>query len=209
MKIQPFEEYTEKYQNWFVRNKFAYLSELAAVRHLLPNHGIGIEIGVGSGKFAVPLNIRFGLDPSDKMMEIAKERGIRVVKGVGETLPYKSEMSDYVLMVTTICFLDDLELAFKEIYRILKQGGFFINGFVDRESKLGKKYQKHKQENLFYRIAEFFSVNEVIKYLEESNFTDFKFVQTIFHDLNEINEVEPVKSGHNEGSFVVISAKKS
>jgi ubiquinone/menaquinone biosynthesis C-methylase UbiE len=209
MKIQPFEKHTKKYENWFERNKFVYLSELEAVRKFLPDYGIGTEIGVGSGKFASPLHIRFGLDPSNKMMQLAKDKGIQVVKGVAETLPYKSEIYDYVLMITTICFLDNIESAFKEIYRILKPNGLFINGFVNSESKLGKKYKEHKQENIFYRIAEFFSVDEVIIHLKKANFTDFKFTQTIFQrNLNEIKQVERVKLGYNEGSFVVIFAKR-
>lgn len=209
MKIQPFEEHIKKYEDWFDRNKFVYLSELEAVKYLLPDYGIGAEIGVGSGKFAVPLNIKFGLDPSDKMIRLARERGIEVVKGVAEILPYMSEIYDFVLMITTICFLDDIESAFKEIHRILKPNGFFINGFVDRESKLGKKYQEHKQENIFYRIAEFFSVEEVMTHLKKANFTDFKYAQTIFHpNLKEINQLQRVKLGYDEGSFVVIRAKK-
>jgi len=59
MKIEPFEKYTQKYEDWFERNRFAYESELQAVRAMLPKEGIGVEIGVGSGKFAVPLNIKF------------------------------------------------------------------------------------------------------------------------------------------------------
>jgi len=34
------------------------------------------------------------------------------------------------------------------------------------------------------------------------------FKQTIFHSLNEIKNVEPVKEDYGEGSFVVIRARK-
>jgi hypothetical protein len=44
--------------------------------------------------------------------------------------------------------------------------------------------------------------------MEEAGLREFKFVQTIFHDLQEIREVEPVRLGHGAGSFVVIRGVK-
>jgi len=208
MKIEPFEKYTRRYEDWFEKNRFAYESELQAVRAMLPKEGIGVEIGVGSAKFAVPLGIKYGVEPSIKMREIARKRGIEVIEGVAENLPYNDSKFDYALMVTTLCFLDDVNAAFKEVHRVLKPEGYFINGFVDNESKIGKIYEKHKEESVFYRIARFYSVNEVVKHLEKAGFKNFEFNQTIFHSLREIQSVEPVKSGYGEGSFVVIKAKK-
>jgi len=62
-KLKPFEEYTKRYEDWFKKNKFAYESELLAVKELIPANGEGIEIGVGSGKFAEPLGIKLGVEP--------------------------------------------------------------------------------------------------------------------------------------------------
>ncbi len=36
-KIEPFEKYTNRYEEWFDKNKFVYESEVAAVRRLIPN----------------------------------------------------------------------------------------------------------------------------------------------------------------------------
>jgi len=85
---------------------------------------------------------------------------------------------------------------------------FFINGFVDRESKVGKIYQKHKGESVFYRSATFFSVKEVLLHLEKAGFKNFIFNQTIFNTLNKVKKEEPTKDGYGEGSFVVIKAEK-
>jgi hypothetical protein len=57
-KIEPFEEHAQQYEDWFERNRFAYESELRAVKTLLPEGGNGMEVGVGSGRFAAPLGIR-------------------------------------------------------------------------------------------------------------------------------------------------------
>lgn len=207
-KIEPFEKNTSQYEDWFERNKFVYESELRAIRRQLPKSGEGIEIGVGSGRFAAPLGIQLGVEPSSKMREIAKQRGIEVINSAAEDLPFDDDKFDFALMVTTICFLDDIKAAFKEAYRIIKSGGRLIIGFIDRDSPIGKLYQQHKNESVFYKVATFYSVDEVISILKEAAFKNFNFTQTLFHNLTEIRNIEPIKEGYGEGSFVVVRALK-
>ena len=207
-RIEPFEKYSEKYEDWFERNKFVYESEIQAIKELFPKVKKSIEIGVGSGKFAVPLGIKIGIDPSPRMRKIAQKRGIEAIDAVAEELPFENSQFELVLMVTTICFVDNLDLTFREIYRILKPGGYLIIGFVDRDSSLGKLYQQHKENSLFYKIATFYSTKEVVYNLSKVGFKEFDFRQTIFHSLNEIKNIEPVKENYGEGSFVVIRARK-
>jgi ubiquinone/menaquinone biosynthesis C-methylase UbiE len=111
-KIEPFEKNILKYEDWFKENKYAYQSEVNAIKDILPNFDNGIEIGVGSGKFALPLGIKLGIEPSFEMRKIAESRGIRVIDGVAENLPLEDESFELVLMVTTLCFLDDPEKHF-------------------------------------------------------------------------------------------------
>ncbi|NIQ04471.1 MAG: class I SAM-dependent methyltransferase [Candidatus Korarchaeota archaeon] len=207
-KIGPFEEHPLRYEAWFEKHKFVYQAELRAVRALLPESGDGIEIGVGTGRFAGPLGIKMGVDPSRKMRAQARKKGIMVIDAVAEDLPFKDQRFDYALMVTTLCFLDDVDQAFGEIYRILKPRGCFINGFIDRESPVGRTYQKHKRNNVFYRIAEFYSVDEVVAHLQKAGFKDFEYTQTIFQSLPNTGELEPVRPGFGQGSFVVVKGKK-
>ena len=142
------------------------------------------------------------------MRVLAKARGIEVIDGVGENIPFKNPRFDFALMVTSICFLDDIEKAFKEIYRILNPSGHLVIGFIDKNSPVGKIYQKHKNESEFYKIANFYSVDEVVDYLKNAGFSNFAFKQTIFKNLKEIKDIEPVRDGFGEGSFVVVSALK-
>jgi SAM-dependent methyltransferase len=203
-KIKSFEQHTNQYENWFENNQFAYESEVQAVKALIPVNKTGVEIGVGTGRFASPLGIKAGIEPSKAMGKIARQRGIEVFEGVAEALPFDDNEFDFALMVTTICFLDDVELSFKEAHRVVKPGGAFIVGFVDRNSPIGILYEKHKNENVFYKNATFFSIDEITSYFEKAGFADFSFTQTIFSNLDEISDVEPVKEGYGEGSFVVV-----
>ena len=207
-KIEPFERYEGRYEEWFERNRFAYESELLAIRTLLPESGEGIEIGAGSARFAAPLGIKVGVEPSGKMRELARDRGLEVVNGIAEALPFANSKFDFALMVTTICFLDNVEAAFKEAFRILKPDGCLVIGFIDKDSPIGKLYQQHKEDSVFYKLANFYSAEDVIFHLKRAGFKVFNFTQTIFHNLLEIREVEPVKEGYGEGSFVVIKGVK-
>ena len=65
-KTKPFDSQIDRYERWFEEHPFAYQSELRAVQELLPKDGRGIEIGGGTGRFAGPLGIRYGIEPSHK-----------------------------------------------------------------------------------------------------------------------------------------------
>ncbi len=72
---------------------------------------------------------------------------------------------------------------------------------------MGQTYEKHKNENEFYKHAVFYSTDEVRDLLHESGFKNLEFVQTIFKNPSEINEIEEVKPGYGKGSFVVVKAE--
>ena len=207
-KITPFEKYAEKYDTWFENNRWVYKAELRAVKAMIPTIGRGLEIGVGTGRFAKPLGIRNAVEPSKRMRDFAQKRGIRTLNGVAEELPFEDSAFDFVLMVTTVCFLDDIGKALIEAHRVLCDGGVLIIGFVDRNGQMGKIYLKRQQENVFYKDATFLSVDELIEQMNQAGFRKLTFNQTIFGTLAETAEDEAVKPGHGEGSFVVIRGSK-
>lgn len=207
--VNAFDKNVQQYEEWFANNPFAYVSELHAVQELLPGMGSGIEIGMGTGRFSAPLGIKQGIEPSRAMAEVAKKKGLDIVSGVAENLPYKDSEFDFGLMVTTVCFLDDIERAFREAYRVLKPRGSFIIGFVDKNSPIGKSYEQLKTESLFYKAATFYSVDDLLVHLKKAGFLKFRFCQTLFGPLQNMREPSEVKEGVGEGSFVVIRAEKS
>ena len=207
-KTTAFDAQLDRYEAWFERHAFVYQAELRAIKTLLPPSEKSLEIGVGSGLFAAPLGIRHGIDPSRAMLAKARERGIDVIFGVAEAIPFGNAEFDFALMVTTVCFLDDMAAAFSETLRVLKPGGAFVIGFVDKNSPVGKAYDRSKDQSIFYKDATFYATDELLVHLTKAGFSNFSFVQTIFGPLSEIREHEPVASGYGQGSFVAIKAIK-
>ena len=220
LKIEPFVRYGEEYDAWFDEHRHVYEAELRAIRALLPTkrHRIksrSIEIGVGSGRFAAPLGITLGIEPAPGMRLLATARGIEVIGGIAEALPFRDSHFELVLMVTTICFLDNTEKAFREVYRVLKPYGCFIIAFIDRDSPLGEIYSHKKSDSPFYRVARFYNTREVIALLKDAGFNkEIKSMQTIFRfhtqleDEKEEDKVEEVRQGYGKGSFVVLKVVK-
>jgi len=206
--IEIFERHAQGYDKWFDKNKFLYNSELSALKRFMPKEGKGLEIGVGTGRFSLPLGIRIGIEPAKAMAEIAKKRSINVCRALAEELCFKKESFDFVLMVTTVCFLKDPVKAFKDIEGILKPEGYFIIGMIDKDSPVGKLYILKKDESKFYRYAHFLSIEKVLGWLKELNYRSIRVCQTIFNDPERMDSVDPVREGYGEGCFVVISAKK-
>jgi ubiquinone/menaquinone biosynthesis C-methylase UbiE len=141
------------------------------------------------------------------MLNIARRRGIEVAMGVGEDLPLPDASFDLALIITTVCFLDDVPQSFREACRILRPGGTLIVGLVDRASTLGAAYLERKDKSVFYRSAKFYTVGEIVTALGQVGFVDFEYRQTLFGPLTGISLSEPVTSGYGEGSFVAIGAR--
>lgn len=206
----PFNDHVAEYEAWFDKYPFVFQSEVEAIRDLLP-HGdklYGVEIAAGTGRFAKELGIKEGIEPATNMRALALKRGIDVLAGQAEHLPFKDMKYDFALMIFCISYFENLETVFKETYRILKSGGSLIVGFIEKDSIIGKYYEERKPNSVFYKNARFYSAKKVASELKKAGFKDLDFSQTLFHALDDIKEFEPAKPGYGEGSFVLIKAMK-
>ena len=204
-----FEALADRYDAWFDRHPWAYESEILAFKEFLAPHVRGLEIGVGTGRFAVPLGIAVGVEPAVAMADLARRRGIKVYRAVAEALPFRRDSFDLAVLVTVICFLRDPFLALTEATRVLKPRGQLLLGMIDKDSPLGQSYEAHKQESEFYRQARFYAVGQAVDWLKKLAYEKVETCQTIYHDLPGLTALEPVGRGHGQGAFVVISARKS
>ena len=199
-----FDNLVSEYEEWFENHPEIYKEEIKIIKALLPS-GKGMEVGVGTGRFAAPLGIKFGIEPSKKMAEIARERNIEVVEITAEEMDFSNEF-DFILMVTTICFVENPLKTVQNCYKALKKGGYLLIAFVDLDSPLGKFYEKNKEKSKFYKYATFFTKENIINLMKKVGFRDFECKENLYGDSLdnlkfEINEC-------NGGAFKVIRGKK-
>jgi SAM-dependent methyltransferase len=202
----PFARHHRRYERWFERHRAAYVSELLAVRALVPARGRGLEVGVGTGRFAAPLGIAFGVDPVPEMLGHARARGMRVACAVAGALPFPAATFDRVLAVATLCFVDDAAALLREAARVLRPGGQIVIGLIDRDSPLGRRYQARSRRDPFYGVATFYSSPEVETLLAAAGFRDPVWVQTLLTPSPAPREIEATREGRGLGAFVVVRA---
>ncbi len=208
-----FDNYYIKYDEWFERpfGKSAYELELKCLSMLIDNFERGLEIGVGTGRFASRLNVKYGVDISFNMLKFAKERGIILVKAKGERLPFKDGSFDLVLIVVSLCFIKDPFSVLKEANRVLVNNGKLVLGLILSDS-LWAEYYKRKKEHPLYKHAFFYSFNEIRAMLELSKFKLDKVLTTLFDKPNEEKPIDNLKifEGFNrDGGFFCIRAYKN
>ncbi len=189
MPQKVFERHAAAYDNWYVEHREVYRAECERIRQAFPAPDARtVEVGVGSGRFAVPLGIPLGIEPSVSLGRMARQRGVEVIRGVGEWLPLKDGSCSSVLMVTVICFFDDPARAFAEASRVLVPGGLLVAGFLERGGIVIQAYLQGDVEHRFLSQGRFYSSGEVRLLLRDAGFD--------------------IHSAETENDFCVIVAEK-
>jgi len=206
----PFNTHFSEYDAWFDAFPNIYHSELRAIEALLPPPGDWVEVGVGSARFASQLGIPIGIEPSDKMASLARQRGIKLIEGRVEALPLGDASVDAVFLITVLCFVRELERALREVVRVLRPGGHAIVASVPRDSAVGQIYDNAGPEDLFFHQAFLRSTREMIDGMEAAGFTIDRTLQTLLGPPDRANDrVQKPQDGHDRGSFVVIRGRRN
>ena len=123
-----FDTLASDYDSWFDREgKNIFAIEVRAFREVLSQlPKPWLEVGVGSGRFAQALGIKTGIDPSAKLLEIAKQRGITGFLARGEEHFFNAGTFGTVFLIVTLCFVDSPLDVLRESRRILKDGGKIV-----------------------------------------------------------------------------------
>ena len=132
-----------------------------------------LDLGCGTGIYSIwlarkGLNVT-GVDISANMLEIAKEKAASVPLPIDfvhsdiHRLPFEDETFDLVVANIVFEFVENPKQVLQEGLRVLKRGGRFVCGFIDKDSPWGKKYQKQGQEKArsVFANAAFFSPKTV------------------------------------------------
>jgi len=209
----PFDDLATEYDAWFDKDgSLIFFIEVKAFKSLLP--GLPkpwLEIGVGSGRFAQALGIETGIDPSIKLIEMARCRGVTAFLGGGDQELFDEESFGTVFLIVTLCFLASPLDVLKEANRILIPGGKIVLGLVLKESPWGQFYQvKKAQGHRFYKYANFYSYDEVLALLEQAGFSTEKVVSMLFQKPGKAQHVEEPRENYfpDAGFTIIVTGKR-
>jgi len=233
MPREPFDEYAQRYDAWFLLNRNVLDSEVLLLKHFLSDPGKALSVGCGSGLFEHLLRsehdieMTHGVEPASGMADIARKRGLDVRSGNAESLPYGDAEFDTVLFNGTPSYIANLGQAFREGHRVLKPGGAIVVADVPAESSYGLLYpfaavrgtwddpylQKVAPENPypveFAAAANWRTTEEKKDLLIETGFEGLEFAQTLtLHPKFSNDTVEQPIEGYDRGDYVAIRARK-
>jgi len=94
--------------------------------------GTYLDIGCGTGNYTIAMANRginfYGVEPSEKMLDMARAKNIQVnwLLGRSEEIPANDNFFDGAIATLTVHHWTDIKKAFTEIYRVLKKGGKIV-----------------------------------------------------------------------------------
>ncbi|HET6459816.1 MAG TPA: class I SAM-dependent methyltransferase [Syntrophales bacterium] len=205
---------TEKYDAWYdsEEGRPLYESELKCLKPRLEHAFTPVlEIGVGTGRFAMHFPNIIGVDPAENALKMAEKRGIKTVHAYGENLPFEDETFGCVLIIATLCFVEDPLKVLKEAKRVLKPDGSIIIGVIPKDSPWGTFYEEKKQQgSSFYSKARFNTFYDIKMMIEASGLIVAGIRSTLLQRPGEPRVIEePVEGYFRDAGFLCIEAKRN
>jgi SAM-dependent methyltransferase len=179
-----FNALAEAYDDWYEAplGEAVLCAELDCLRRVMPDmRGRWLEVGVGTGRFAGALGIQTGADPAPTMAAKAAARGLSVQAARAEALPYRSGSFAGVLLVLTLCFVEEPHKAFAECERVLAPGGNLVLGMVPADSPWGEQYQRDgRHGHPIYSHARFHTLDEAVQMARKAGFSHERTGSALF-----------------------------
>jgi len=183
-----FDEFAETYDSWFlnpVGEKVFELELSLLLKAVEPKKDKTLlDVGIGTGFFATRLrsyglDIK-GIDPSEKMLEVAKKRGFEVKIGSGENIPFENESFDIVLAMTSMEFSKDPKKFLSEMVRVAKTEGKIVVAVLNILSLYGlsRRVRGFYKKSLFSE-AHFYNYWE-LKFLLRNHLKNLKVSSSVF-----------------------------
>ena len=232
MEKQKFDGYADKYDEWFMKNENLFTSELRLFKKVLGDISgkTLLSVGCGSGLFESYIensNIE-GIEPSADMAEIARKRGINVIKiGLIEDVELTDDKYDIIYFNGSSSYMEDLYPVYGKCLKALKENGKLILLDVPKESAFGFMYLLGKSLNTYdheflegampelpYPLAlatsgVWHTTEEKINVLKNLGINKFSYYQTLIKNpLYTNEEAEEVSEGYKSGGYVAIIAEK-
>ena len=184
-----FDSLAAAYDAWFEEEgKPIFAIEAQAFREILPLLSKPwLEVGVGSGRFAQALVIETGIDPSIKLLDMARGRGVDVLLSEGESPPFRHGAFGALFIIVTLCFVGSPLAVLTAANRLLRKDGKIVLGLVLQESPWGRYYQvKKRKGHRFYKHATFYSYDDVKRLLNQTGFSIEHVLSTLFQNVQNM-----------------------
>lgn len=150
-----------------------------------------LDIGCGTGRLIGFMNDRgaeiTACDISEEMLNIVRKKfpKIETVNAEIEELPFKDGDFDVAVAAFVIVHLKDLDEAFEEVYRVLKDGGYFI--LTNINQRKAPKLKLGGREEIVIE-SHYHRPEDVVKALEKNLFTIEK-EKFVYEDSVWVNQV--------------------
>ncbi len=202
--------YVHRYDSWFIRNEITAMNELRLIRELIDRDiKICLDVGCGTGWFTSRLNLNcVGVDPSFNMLKITKSRNIETIQAISEKLPIRKNSIDLILIIVTLCFVDDVEKAIQEVCKVLRNEGKLIICIIPKNSPWGMYYEKRRETSPFYKIANFLTGDEVIELCHKHSLKLQEVKCTIKYLPHDEAKIEEPSNECDEANFLCLKFVK-
>jgi len=138
-----------------------------------------LEIGCGTGNYVNALAAMTsarcaGLDPSPKMLDVARRRNARAAwfQGSAESLPFPDGSYDFIYSVNILHHVEDRGAYFQEAFRVLADGGWFVT-VTDSEKTIRQRGLFHYfPEAIEAEVARYPKPGEIPQLLSSSGFEE-------------------------------------
>jgi len=211
--IKAFDGVAHAYDDWYShpQGRRVFKAELKAVDSLIPDSGLGLELGAGTGIFAENLTNEHRtiicLDPSGAMLANAKERNLPAIMGVGEHVPITKEAVGFTYMVTVLEFLEDPVTMANQVRETMKRSAPLTILFINADSAWGSLYKQiGANGDPVFRHARLRSLPEVHEILVEASYVIQESVGTLTTGPAELDVGGELKEPSPETGVIVVKA---
>jgi len=183
-----FDRIADRYDEWYRTRTGRYVDRIEkwlVFSMLRTKSGKALDLGCGTGNYTLELKRKgfdvIGLDASEGMLKVAREKGLNCIMGDAYDLPFPDETFDLVLSITMFEFIHRPEDVLREIHRVLKPGGEVLIGTMNGRSAwfLFKRLKSLFVETA-YRYARFYTPDELERLVKEAGFREVESAGVIF-----------------------------
>ena len=149
---------------WFRGKRFFIYTYLQKIKAPLKKI---LDLGSGTGattKFLENFGIVTGLEKNLYAISLARKRGLKIIQGEAANLPFKKNSFDLVTVFDVLYHknIKDINVVLKEIYRVLKPGGYllitdcafaFLSGKHSQELQESRRFTLKSLDNILNQAS--------------------------------------------------------